>query len=312
MKFIKLTESINNYTLKNSLYKKANELLNNRVINLKVYEIAFQDIIEKLYPNKAWWEVTDCNIFMDLLNNKSPMHTVEQIIKDLKIDNINEGIWSLPDNEDKINKLNSLLSKPLKAKNAPDLLYDLLGNDDLFDSINSECSPNEDCRWLIKSYIKQYLDDNILDKSIIDKINLNENFNNEQIFYIENDNVYIKYYDLPIGFYGKQIFAGNMEEPPENEYIETYVDYEYKISIDDVVDELVQNCISDDEYYRLEKHAADKNIDDTVEYVYESVKNNIEKYLDEYSNEILQIYRDYAIEDASEYYGDMYAENGYI
>ena len=312
MKFIKLTESINNYTLKNSLYKKANELLNNRVINLKVYEIAFQDIIEKLYPNKAWWEVTDCNIFMDLLNNKSPMHTVEQIIKDLKIDNINEGIWSLPDNEDKINKLNSLLSKPLKAKNAPDLLYDLLGGDDLFDSINSECSPNEDCRWLIKSYIKQYLDDNILDKSIVDKINLNENFNNEQIFYIENDNVYIKYYDLPIGFYGKQIFAGNMEEPPENEYIETYVDYEYKISIDDVVDELVLNCISDDEYYRLEKHAADKNIDDTVEYVYESVKNNIEKYLDEYSNEILQIYRDYAIEDASEYYGNMYAENGYI
>ena len=54
------------------------------VVNIKSYEIAFQDIIEKLYPYNYWWEITECNIFMHLLQYKDPEKTVIEIIHKLK------------------------------------------------------------------------------------------------------------------------------------------------------------------------------------------------------------------------------------
>lgn len=52
--------------------------------NLKTYEMLFQDEIEKFYPGNSWWEVTDCNIFMDLFNERNPRITVEHIIDEIK------------------------------------------------------------------------------------------------------------------------------------------------------------------------------------------------------------------------------------
>ena len=54
------------------------------VVNIKSYEIAFQDIIEKLYPYNCWWKITECNIFMHLLQYKNPEKTVMEIIHKLK------------------------------------------------------------------------------------------------------------------------------------------------------------------------------------------------------------------------------------
>lgn len=52
--------------------------------NIKEYEVAFQQAIENVFPDKAWWEVTDCNIFFSLFETRSPELTIEQIIAELK------------------------------------------------------------------------------------------------------------------------------------------------------------------------------------------------------------------------------------
>jgi hypothetical protein len=65
------------------LYGKCYELLNEGILNIKAYEIAFQDTIE-IITGALWWEVTDCNIFMHLLEHKDPHKTVAEIINNLK------------------------------------------------------------------------------------------------------------------------------------------------------------------------------------------------------------------------------------
>ena len=52
--------------------------------NIKEYEIAFQEAIENVFPDKSWWEITDCNIFFTLFETRSPELTLEQIIAELK------------------------------------------------------------------------------------------------------------------------------------------------------------------------------------------------------------------------------------
>lgn len=72
--------------LRVALDDAAFELSMRQVTNLKAYEIAFQEAIEKLYPDNAWWEITDCNIFMDLFEHRDIDHTINEIINQLKID----------------------------------------------------------------------------------------------------------------------------------------------------------------------------------------------------------------------------------
>ena len=54
--------------------------------NIKTYEVAFQDVIEGVFPDELWWEVTDCQIFMHLMEFKDPEKTVIEILKQLKED----------------------------------------------------------------------------------------------------------------------------------------------------------------------------------------------------------------------------------
>ena len=70
--------------LKDRLETKCQNMLMSGVSNIKEYEIAFQDEIEKMFPDKSWWEVTDCDIFIDLFNNRDPEETVDNIIDQLK------------------------------------------------------------------------------------------------------------------------------------------------------------------------------------------------------------------------------------
>ena len=69
--------------LTRELFTKCYELLNANERNIKAYEIAFQQIIEDV-TGDSWWEVTDCNIFMHLLEHKNPHKTVIEIINNLK------------------------------------------------------------------------------------------------------------------------------------------------------------------------------------------------------------------------------------
>ena len=52
--------------------------------NMKSLEIALQGVIEEFFPDKSWWEVTDCNIFMDLLSGSNPREVCDHIVDQIK------------------------------------------------------------------------------------------------------------------------------------------------------------------------------------------------------------------------------------
>ena len=70
--------------LAQKLFDKMIELQREGITHIKKYEIAFQDVIEEVFPEKAWWNVTDCQIFMHLMEHKDPEKTVIAILKQLK------------------------------------------------------------------------------------------------------------------------------------------------------------------------------------------------------------------------------------
>ena len=67
-----------------------------------------------------------------------------------------EGTWATPDTPKKMGQLKKLLKGKLTAKNAPKLLYNLVGNDDLFDligEIRKSEGPNADVRDAVKFWL---------------------------------------------------------------------------------------------------------------------------------------------------------------
>lgn len=72
--------------LARGLFDKMIELTKGREKNVKVYEEAFQDVIENVFPDKCWWEITSCDIFDHLMEYKNPEKTVIKILKNLKED----------------------------------------------------------------------------------------------------------------------------------------------------------------------------------------------------------------------------------
>lgn len=52
--------------------------------DIKEYETAYQEAIEKIYPENLWWEVIDLNIFWDLFENQNPRATIDNIISSVK------------------------------------------------------------------------------------------------------------------------------------------------------------------------------------------------------------------------------------
>ena len=72
--------------LAQKLFDKMIEMRKDREKNIKSYEIAFQDVIEEVFPDECWWEVTGCEIFQHLMEHKDPEATVIAILKELKED----------------------------------------------------------------------------------------------------------------------------------------------------------------------------------------------------------------------------------
>ena len=70
--------------LAQKLFDKMNELKNNNETNIKAYEIAFQDVIEEVFPDECWWNVTGCQIFWHLMEHQDPKLTITTILKELK------------------------------------------------------------------------------------------------------------------------------------------------------------------------------------------------------------------------------------
>ena len=72
--------------LAQGLFDKMIELRKSDETHIKAYEIAFQDVIEEVFPEESWWDVTSCEIFMHLLEHKDPEKTIIAILKGLKED----------------------------------------------------------------------------------------------------------------------------------------------------------------------------------------------------------------------------------
>ena len=85
-------------------------------------------------------------------------------------DRITEGTWALPDSEEQMSKLKKLMSEPLMCgpdgEYATEQLYDLIGDDELFDDISAlaDRDPNADCRELVKARLADF--DIVIDESM--------------------------------------------------------------------------------------------------------------------------------------------------
>lgn len=75
-----------------------------------------------------------------------------------------EGTWAVPEDDQDKEKLRELMQKPIEAgpsgDNASALLYDIIGSDSLFDEFNeaskSETGPETDVRPLVVEWLKQH------------------------------------------------------------------------------------------------------------------------------------------------------------
>lgn len=67
-----------------ALLRKNAELKKQKEKNTKVYEAAFQKVVEELFPGKCWWDVTSCQIFDHLVAYKDTMRTCIAIAEGLK------------------------------------------------------------------------------------------------------------------------------------------------------------------------------------------------------------------------------------
>lgn len=70
--------------LGDKLLNKVIELRGKEEFDIKAYEIAFQGVIEEVFPDKCWWDVTECEIFIHLLEHQDPTATIIAILKGLK------------------------------------------------------------------------------------------------------------------------------------------------------------------------------------------------------------------------------------
>ena len=76
-------------------------------------------------------------------------------------DILEEGTWAIPKSPEDLQKLQTLLKQPLPVgvdgQNATDALYDLLGDDQLFDKLGEfaeAVGPKEDARAVVKNFLK--------------------------------------------------------------------------------------------------------------------------------------------------------------
>ena len=72
--------------LTQGLFDKMIEFKKEGERNIKKYECEFEAVIEEVFPDECWWNVTDCNIFMHLMEHKDPEKTIIAILKGLKED----------------------------------------------------------------------------------------------------------------------------------------------------------------------------------------------------------------------------------
>ena len=101
----------------------------------------------------------DMGIIVDIYDKKSDnidsnQYWNEDVMEESK--NIKEGTWSVPETPEQVEKLTNLLKNPLNAETALDELYNVFGDDELFDDLEvmKREEPETDVRHVVISRLK--------------------------------------------------------------------------------------------------------------------------------------------------------------
>jgi hypothetical protein len=99
-----------------------------------------------------------------LRTNKNQEKAIQEFAK--SIERLSEGTWAMPDTEAKVNELQTILEKPLEfgvdGNNASSALYNVLGDEGLFDELYSgskHSGPDADARPMIEWWIRHNMPD---------------------------------------------------------------------------------------------------------------------------------------------------------
>jgi len=119
-----------------------------------------QDTIETAHYNVVV-SSNDMGIIVDVYDKhdkqreplKSDQYWDEDVMEKVESSEepVTEGTWSIPDTPEKVKELKDLMAQELPAEEAQDKIYGLLGDDELFDDINSmiDKDPKADVRGMI-------------------------------------------------------------------------------------------------------------------------------------------------------------------
>lgn len=71
--------------LKSKLNKVLTEISQRETHRLMDYEAALKNTIEEFYPERYWWEVTQCDIHAELLKKDGLYYIVEKIMNKITL-----------------------------------------------------------------------------------------------------------------------------------------------------------------------------------------------------------------------------------
>jgi len=100
----------------------------------------------------------DMGIIVDIYDKKSDNIDTNTYWNDdvMESKKIKEGTWSVPETQEQVEKLTNLLKNPLNAETALDELYDVFGDDELFDDLEvmKREEPETDVRHVVIRRLK--------------------------------------------------------------------------------------------------------------------------------------------------------------
>ena len=119
----------------------------------------------------------DMGIIVDIYDKKSDNIDTNTYWNDDVMEGkerVTEGTWSIPETPEQVEKLTNLLKNPLDAETALDELYDVFGDDELFDDLEvmKRDEPETDVRHVV---IRRLKDMNFI-KEVRENASLNEAF----------------------------------------------------------------------------------------------------------------------------------------
>lgn len=126
---------------------------------------------------------TGVDIYQNIRNRNQANEEVDRL---RELAGLTEGTWAVPNTMELAKKLEAVMANPIPAKDASDVMYSLIGDDELFDSLYDleTDDPSADARPTIARWIeanRKLLDFNTDDKEVMSVIDKIAGINKEQV-----------------------------------------------------------------------------------------------------------------------------------